>query len=403
MNRTVLAVFLGSWLIAGVASPQSGGVGERIRRVEEGLVAGAPGKDAPVSRWKLAERMKHYQVPGLSVAVINGGKIEWARGYGVVEAGGARAVTPETLFQAASISKPVAAMAALRLVEEGRLSLDEGVNGRLVSWKVPENEFTKEKKVTLRRILSHSAGLTVHGFRGYAVGEKVPTLLDVLEGRKPANSRPIQVDVVPGSLSRYSGGGYCVLQQMVEDVLKKPFAETMERTVLSRLGMRQSTYRQPLPRGLADRAATGHRKDGQPIPAKWYTYPEMAAAGLWTTPSDLARFAIELERSYAGRSNRVLSKEMIRQMLSRQMGGSGLGIGVDGEGPSVRFSHGGANEGFRCFLVAYRDSGRGAVVMTNGDGGGELGMEIIRAIAEEYEWPDYRTTTTAAGGSKQAK
>lgn len=402
MRKTVLAVLLGSGLMPGVASPQSRVVGERIRRVEEGLVAGAPGKDAPVSKWKLAERMKHYKVPGFSVAVINGGKIEWARGYGVAEAGGARAVTPETLFQAASISKPVAAMAALRLVEEGRLALDN-VNGRLVSWKVPENEFTKEKKVTLRRILGHGAGLTVHGFRGYAAGEEVPTLLDVLEGRKPANSRPIQVDVVPGSLSRYSGGGYCVLQQMVEDVLKKPFAETMERTVLSRLGMRQSTYRQPLPRGLADRAATGHRKDGQPIPGKWHTYPEMAAAGLWTTPSDLAGFAIELEQSYDGRFNRVLSKEMIRQMLSRQMGGSGLGIGVDGEGPSVRFSHGGANEGFRCFLAAYRDTGRGAVVMTNGDGGGELGMEIIRAIAEEYEWPDYRTTATAASGGKRAK
>lgn len=399
MNKALLAAFLGTWLIEAVPAPQTGEVADRIRRVEEGLVAGPAGKGAPVSKWKLAERMKYYKVPGVSLAVVNSGKIEWARGYGVVEAGGARAVTPETLFQAASISKPVAAIAALRLIEQGRLALDEDVNGRLVSWKVPENAFTKEKKVTLRRILSHSAGLTVHGFRGYAVGEEVPTLREVLEGRKPANSLPIQVDVVPGSLWRYSGGGYCVLQQMIEDVVRKPFAETMEMTVLARLGMKQSTYRQPLPPHLAGRAATGHRKDGQPIPGKWYTYPEMAAAGLWTTSSDLACFAIELEQSYAGRSNRVLSKKMARQMLSPQMGRSGLGLEVDGEGASVRFSHGGANQGFRCFLVAYRDSGRGAVVMTNGDGGGELGMEIIRAIAEEYNWPDYRLAST----SKPAK
>jgi CubicO group peptidase (beta-lactamase class C family) len=372
-----------------VASPDQNEA--RITRIENGLLPGVVIKGAPRPTMSIRERMAHHKVPGMSVAVINNGAIEWARGYGVVEAGRNQPVTPETIFQAASISKPVAAMGALHLVEKGKLNLDEDVNLKLKSWKLPENEFTKEKKVSLRGLLNHSAGTTVHGFRGYAVNEPVPSLLEVLDGRKPpANSAPVRVDTVPGTKSRYSGGGITVAQSLVIDVTGKPFPEFMKETVLDKIGMGQSTYEQPLPKESTAHAAFAHGRNGKAIEGRWHTYPEMAAAGLWTTPSDLARFAIEIQNSLAGKSNKVLSKEMTAEMLKPLMGDYGLGIETKGEGRSATFGHGGSNEGFRCQMFAYCETGQGAVVMTNGEAGDPLTDEILRSIAAEYGWPDYR-------------
>ncbi|MGA9773039.1 MAG: serine hydrolase [Blastocatellia bacterium] len=362
---------------------------ERIKRVENNLLSPVAIK-GKATAMKLADRMAYYKVPGVSVAVINNGAIEWARGYGVREAGTKNPVTEETLFQAASISKPVAAMGALRLVADGKLDLDEDVNKKLTSWKVPENEFTKEQKVTLRRLLSHTAGMTVHGFRGYATDEPVPTILQLLNGEKPANSAAVRVDVVPGSLWRYSGGGISVAQLLMTDVTSKQFPQFMQEAVLSKIGMTHSTYQQPLPKELLEKAAAGHRESGEVIKGHRHTYPEMAAAGLWTTPSDLARFAIEIQKSRAGKSNKVLSTEIINQMLTVQKGDYGLGIGIGGAGKTLTFAHGGSNEGFRCMLFAYAETGQGAVVMTNGDTGSQLADEILHSIAREYGWPDYQ-------------
>ena len=363
---------------------------ERIQRIENGLLPTVVINGQAPAPMKLSERMQHYKVPGVSIAVINHGTIEWARGYGVKEAGTADRVTASTLFQAASISKPVTAMGALRLVQEGKLKLDEDVNKELKSWKVPENEFTKEKKVTLRELLSHSAGLTVHGFAGYAAGEPVPSLVQVLNGEKPANSEPIRVDIPPGSKWRYSGGGYVVTQQLILDVTGKLFPDFMEQTVLRPLQMTDSTYQQPLPQALRAQAAAGHRGDGKVIPGKWHTYPEMSAAGLWTTPTDLANFAIAIQNGKAGKSQTVLSQAMISQMLTRQIDDWGLGLNLEGKGRTAHFSHGGANDGYRCFMVGYDETGQGAVVMTNGDNGGPLAEEIRLAIAHEYGWSGYQ-------------
>lgn len=395
-----LAVFAALWFILSLDSPRvaaipqgEAAVRERVQRVENGLLPAAviKGQTAPM---KIADRMAHYKTPGVSVAVINEGKIEWAKAYGVIEAGG-EPVTIETRFQAASISKPVAAMGALALVEQGKLSLDEDVNAKLKSWKVPENDFTKEQKATLRRLVTHSAGLTVHGFRGYAADEPVPTLLQALDGQKPANSAAIRVDILPNSRWRYSGGGYNVMQQLMIDVAGKPFPELMRELALDKLGMKRSTYEQPLPKSEAAQAASGHRSNGEVVKGKWHTYPEMAAAGLWTTPYDLALFAIELQKSKAGKSNKVLSQAMTNQMLTKQIENWGLGISLGGEGQAATFSHGGANEGFRCQLFAYAETGQGAVVMTNSDAGGALANEILRSIAREYGWPNFKPVERA--------
>ena len=362
----------------------------RIQRVENGLINPVIIKGQP-EKMSLSDRMDHHNVPGISIAVINDYKIEWAKGYGLIEAKGTEPVTPATRFQAASISKPVAATASLHFVESGLLDLDENVNDKLVSWKVPENKYTKDKKVTLRRILSHSAGLTVHGFRGYAQGEDVPTLQQILDGEKPANSKPIRVDTVPGRV-RYSGGGYTVMQQLLIDIQNKPFPEIMYEMVLSPLGMKNSTYEQPLPESLQVDAAAGHSNNGEPIRGKRHTYPEMAAAGLWTTPSDLCRFAIELMLSRAGKSNKVLSQDMTNQMLTpiQAHDSAGLGIALMGDKKDFSFSHGGSNAGFKCYLFAYPEKGQGAVVMTDGNRGSSLNLEIFRSLAAEYGWSDFQ-------------
>ena len=363
---------------------------ERADRVEKELLPGIviTGRTLPAN--SIAERMAALKVPGASVAVINDGVVEWARGYGVAEAGSSTPVTPRTLFQAASISKPVAALAALRLVEQGRLVLDEDVNARLRSWRVPENELTKTEKVTLRRLLSHTAGLTVHGFGGYPADAAVPTVVQALDGQKPANSAAVRVDAVPGSLRRYSGGGYTVMQQLLVDVSGKPFPALLDELVLAPLGMADSTYDQPLPAGRRGAAASGHRSDGGLLPGRYHTYPEMAAAGLWTTPTDLARFLIEIQKARSGRS-KILTADMARRMTTAEKDGYGLGLSLQGRGPSATFGHGGSNEGFRCQMAAFIESGRGVVVMTNGDQGSRLAMEIFRSVAREYGWPAFQS------------
>ena len=346
-------------------------------------------KGEPSPNMNLVDRMNFYKVPGVSIAVIDQGRIVWARGYGFADTAAKRTVTPETRFQGASISKSVAAAGALHFVEEGRIDLDRNVNDYLKSWKVPENDFTRDQKVTLRRILSHSAGLTVHGFPGYEAGKPLPTLVQVLNGEKPANTEPVRVDTVPGTKWRYAGGGYVVMQQMLIDVLGEPFPEMMQRTVLKGFDMKESAYSQPLRDDWKQFAATGYRPDGRPVEDGYHTYPELAAAGLWTTPSDLARFAIGIQNALAGKSHDVISKGMAEQMLTRQIENDGLGVFLDGQGSTLRFSHGGANEGFQCLLVAYAATGQGAAIMTNSDRGGGLIPEIMFAIAHEYGWQDY--------------
>lgn len=248
--------------------------------------------------------MATWHVQGVSVAMSHGGKIEWALGFGVTSIGGAP-VTPDTLFQAASISKPVAAVAVLSLVESGKINLDTDVNQYLKRWKVPDNAFTERTKVTMRESLALASGLTVHGFSGYASGEPVPTLLEVLNGEKSANGEVIRVDIKPGTLWRYSGGGYVVAQQLLRDLTGQPFPKLMHDTVLAPIGITHSTYEQPLPKSRMAEIALPYVGDGKPVESGPHTYPEMAPADLWTTPSDLARYALEVQRSLAGTSNWV--------------------------------------------------------------------------------------------------
>lgn len=334
---------------------------------------------------RLADRMQHFNVPGISIALIENGKVAWARGYGVRDLQTNTPVNAETVFQAASVSKPVSAIAALKFVEMGKLNLDEDVNQKLTPWKVPENSFTAQAKVTLRRILTHRAGLTTSGFPGYVAGDAIPSVVQILDGIKPANTEAVRVDILPQSQARYSGGGFTVMQQLLVDVGGKPFPQQLEEMVLQPIGMTHSAFVQPLAGLLAANASSAHDA-GKVVNGKQHTYSEFAAAGLWTTPTDLARFAIEIQKAAAGKSSRVLSQKMAQDMLTSQGDDWGLGIVLQGKGAQQRFMHSGSNQGFNCLMFAFTETGAGIVVMANANSGRALISEIVRAVANEYGW-----------------
>ncbi len=341
------------------------------------------------STWSIAERMTHYGVPGVSIAVINDGEIEWTKTYGVMDKESKSPVTENTLFQAASISKPVTAYGALTLVEQNKVDLNKDINTYLTSWKLPNNEFTIDKKVTLKNLLNHSAGTTVHGFLGYSPDLPVPTLIEVLNGTPPANSGAIFVDKIPEESYRYSGGGYNIIQQMMIDVEHKAFPDIMKTLVLHPLEMNNSTFDQPLQGAQLDLAATGYLPDGSMTKGKRHTYPEMAPAGLWTTAEDLAKLAINIQQALKGESQIGLSKEMATKMLTPFVTDfTGLGIFLNKKKDQVYFGHGGWNEGFSSELMAHKDKGYGVVVMTNANQPAFI-SELIRAVALTYDWDAY--------------
>lgn len=339
------------------------------------LVAAAP---AAAQTWDatLTARMAQRHVPGVSVAVVDGCRIVDARGFGVATAAG-DAVTPATLFQAASISKTVTAVAALRLAEEGRLSLDGDVRASLHQWALAGSA-----PVTLRALLGHGAGINGPGFPGYPRGAPLPTLAQLLSGASPANTPAIRVER-PAGTWRYSGGGYEIAQAALEDETAEPFAELARRMVLAPAGMADSAFDQPLASERAARAAAGFDGAGRPLRGGWRVYPELAAAGLWTTPGDLARLAIDVARSVRGEGG-LLSPESARAMMTPGPGNWGLGVAL---GPEGRFGHVGANAGFTSAFVFFPARCQGAAVMTNGDAGRALVAETLGAIGRDYDWP----------------
>lgn len=339
----------------------------------------------PIPKEALTIELEQHHVPGLSIAVVRDGQIDWAKGYGMLESGKPERVDSISLFQAASISKPVAAVAALRMVQSGLLALDEDVNLKLTLWKVPTNGFTKNKTITLRRLLSHSAGLTMHGVPEFRAGDTLPTLIQILDGNWHSATDPVRLLCEPGTRFQYSGGGYIVLQVLITDVSHRTFESLANELVLQPAGMLSSTFEQPLPPKLHSRAAVGHHVNGTPLKGSWHTLPEQAAGGLWTTATDLALFMIEIWKSYHGKSNKLLSQKLAREMLTRQIDDFGLGVALPSAGV-FRFQHSGGNAGYRCMMVLSVEGSDGVVIMTNSDSGEQLIWEVFEVIAQAYGW-----------------
>jgi len=341
------------------------------------------------STWTIEERMKHHGVHGMSIAIIDDFKIAWTKSYGVMDTTSKRPVTDSTLFQAASISKPVFAMAVLKLAEQGALNIDEDVNSMLTSWKIPDNPFTAKEKVSLKRLLGHVAGTTVHGFQGYRHGDSLPTLLSILNGEAPANSPPVVVDQTPGTAWRYSGGGYCVASQVILDKKGGTIPQHMHDLVLKPLGMSRSTYEQPLPKSVEHNAASGYVPDGSMTVGKWHTYPEISPDGLWTTATDLARFVIDMQKTIANDSGQVLSRATAMQMVEPFVDPNGaVGFSLMNRMGERYFEHGGWNEGFCGQIIGHVKNGKGAVVLINANQPAFM-FEVIRSIARAYDWPEF--------------
>ena len=351
---------------------------------------------AGVLEARFDELRSRFGIPGVSWTVLANAELVETGQLGVRVATEADPVTRTTRFQACSISKPIAALAMLRLVDRGLLDLDADINDSLTSWRVPRNAEW-QPVVTLRHLASHSAGFTTSGFPGYKRSDRLPTTVEILHGVHPANTFGVRVDTIPGAQFRYSGGGTLAMQQLLGDVTKTPFPELMRELVLEPLGMMDSDYTQPPPEEVHDVLAHGHDELGNAVEGGWHVYPELAPAGLWTTPTDLCRYAIAVQAAFAGRPGALISEPLAREMLTPQVrasdrigGLSALGLGpFVSDGPDARFGHSGGNEGFRCHLLAYRDHGKGAAVMTNSDAGGWLLQRAFAEIADAYSWPGY--------------
>jgi CubicO group peptidase (beta-lactamase class C family) len=383
--RLVLTILAAAWLLAGSAYAAPSARDRAAIAAMETALRPASAKPGDPDK-TLTVRMAELNVPGVSVAFIEDGKVKWTRVYGVATVGGPP-VTPTTLFQAASMSKAVAAAGALRLVEQGRLDLDEDVNSRLKAWKVPESPYTADKKVTLRRLFSHTAGLTVSGFPGYQAGKPIPTTVQILDGLPPANTAAVRSFEAPGGQYAYSGGGYTVAQLLMVEVGGKPYPDLLQDLILRPAGMRQSTFDQPLPDRRLPQAASGHGVRGIVIEGARNTYPEYAAASLWTTPSDYGRFMIGLQNAYADRPRGLISQASAKAMMTPVDANYGLGLQLGKWGGHPYIQHGGGNEGFICNSFAFLDGKRqGVVVMTNATAGGIVAGDIMRALVKAYGW-----------------
>jgi CubicO group peptidase (beta-lactamase class C family) len=367
---------------ASPAQPQAT-VADLMARIEGPQTPSRQGYDS----FSLAQIMEKTRVPGVSIAVIKDFAVHWAKGYGTADAGSRAPVTADTMFQAASISKPVTAAAFLRMVQDGKATLDDDVNRHLKSWKVPENTFTKGEPVTPRALFSHTSGTgDGFGFPGYEPSSPLPTLVQILEGEKPSNVGKVLWERPPFTGFKYSGGGLVIMQLLMADLLGRPFDAIMRDAVLAPSGMTGSTYQQPLPAALEAKASRAH-PGGRLAFSRWHVYPEQSAAGLWTTPTDLARFAIALQKSLRNDPGQLLPPNLAREMIAPVgVGSFAVGFSVEKRGEGWYFMHSGGNWGFSCDMLAHYRKGYGIVVMTNSDTGGTLIREIESRVAAVYDW-----------------
>jgi CubicO group peptidase (beta-lactamase class C family) len=342
----------------------------------------------PIDAVDVDKLLKQFKVPGVSIALIKDFKIEWARGYGQGDADAGTPVTVDTLFQAASISKTIAAMTSMRAVQDGRFALDQDVNTILKSWKLPGGEFTKDRPVTPRGLMSHTSGTgDGFGFPGYALNTPLPTLVQIVDGQAPSNRPQVRLERPPLTGFKYSGGAVTIQELALTEAVGKPLVELARDWVLNPIGMTQSTFEQPLPASREKQAARAHNREGARMGDPWHVYPEHAAAGLWTTPTDLAKFLIEVQQTLAGQSTRVLSRAMMLEMVTPVgVGPYAVGFSIEKQGEGWYFGHGGSNWGFQCGMVAHRLKGYGVVIMTNGDNGGALVQELRNRIQQAYQW-----------------
>jgi CubicO group peptidase (beta-lactamase class C family) len=385
----LFGIFILAFLAAGCETWQESLTKSRIRKVEKGLLRAIFLKGQRPEKLSLDARLQFYKVPGVGIAVMDRNGLEWARGYGVRDSHSREPVTADTMFQAGAVGQPVAAAAALNLVDRGRLDLDGDIKARFRNWEIPWSP--SDHKISLRQILTHTAGFPADPLPGVAQNsDKALSLKQYLGGPGAPGTFRARPEALPGGEVRPSEAGFAVLQALLEDVASTPFPSLMKGLILGPLGMKSSTFEVPMPEAMKINAASGHGRDGHPVEGKWLDYPAAAANGFWTTPSDLLLFAADILETAMGKGGKVLSAGLARAMLTPQAGNRGLGFAIDGTGMDIRFHIEGRTHGFTCSLDVYPYKGQGAVIMTNSENGFLLSEEILRAVSEAYEWPDFK-------------
>jgi CubicO group peptidase (beta-lactamase class C family) len=335
---------------------------------------------------KLAARMAHYGVPGVAVAIIENGEVVFAQGYGVTQQGSDEAVNADTLFSVGSVSKTITAALTLKMAEQQQVDLNNDIRPQLASWRLPESEFMTADGMNLRMLLSHTAGLNIHGFADYQPGEALPNVLQTLNGEHPAKNEALTLVSRPGERYRYSGGGYTLVQQLLSETAQQSFPALTKDILTKPLGMARSTFQNPLPESVKN-VAKAHNRDGDAValPRGYESFPEMAASGFWTSANDLSKFVQMLLKSYT--QGGYLSQAMAIDMMTRVAPSQhGLGPRVEGVGDQFMFHHGGANDSYRAWIEGHLATGNGLVVLTNGSNGSSLFVEIRNAVADAMEW-----------------
>ncbi len=386
MNRLFIIITILQGLTQTVAAQTiySAEIEAQIKKVENNLFSRVIIND---KGYNISERMAFYKVKGLSIAVVKDNKIEWAKGYGFADEKEKRLVTTATLFEPGSISKSLNALGALKLVQENKMELDKDINTYLKSWQFPYDSISKGKKITLANLLSHTAGIGVHGFLGYDRNTKLPSLIEILDGRSPSISPAIRSFTEPNVAFEYSGGGTTISQLMIEDISKQPYHLFMQQNVLTPLGMTNSFYNQPPTKDKLKQLATGYDKDGNEIEGKFHVYPTQAAAGLWTTPTDLAKYMIDIQLSIKGKSNKVLNKDFAQLHTNRFLKDADVTLGSfkqDRNGEAY-FFHDAGNDGFRGLYFGSIEGGNGVAIVVNSDVG-DIIYELLNSVAIVYNW-----------------
>lgn len=337
----------------------------------------------------IKERMAKYKVKGLSMAVIHDYKIAWAKGYGWADEAAKKPVTPQTLFEPGSISKTLNAVGILKLAQEKKVDLYTDVNNYLTSWKFPYDSVSKGKKITLANLLSHTAGLTVHGFPGHDIKGPIPTIFQVLDGKSPAVTDAVRSEFEPDLKFQYSGGGTSISQVLLTDVTKQTYDVWMYENVLKPIGMANSTYAQPPAKDQQKLCASAYNSDGTPIANRFHVYPEQAAAGLWMTPSDLCNYIIDMQLAYQGKRSKVLNPEMVKLHLTPYNNeNAAMGTFIEDHQGVKYFQHSAGNDGFCGIFYGSMEGGDGVVIFLNTESG-KLLYEVINSVAKAYNWKNF--------------
>lgn len=347
-------------------------------------------EDSLIIKYNILQRMMYYKIPSVSIAIIDNGKIELAKTYGYADIENKRPANTNTLYQVASISKSINALGILKLVEKGKLSLSKDIRGYLKTWSFPDNELSKNKKITLKNLLSHTAGLSVHGFIGYSHKDSLPTINQILNGERPANNESIKPIYPINEHFEYSGGGYAITRKILDDNISINYDSLMTSIVLKPLKMENSTFSQSLSSNLKN-YAFGCDKDMHTIDGKYYAYPEQAAGGLWSTATDIAKFVLSVQKNLNGSQNSFLSKNLTLEILTPILNNYALGFGITEKGGEKYFWHEGESYGYNSMYYGSFTTGKGVVILTNAypNNGQPFIQELLNSISNAYNWKNF--------------